>query len=641
VNALSSPTYIGGGHLLEVGEDQFGIFSCKTKDSGLGSLSCENVVSGASADLFGGKAGSLAYIEADKIIQYDASSGVFTVNRVSKRGMCNDQGCDFQTTAVMTGNLGDFCEDVGSPADRDAYQVISAGVDQALITCKGKDSFVTITMFPTASSQNSFSAQVARSGKISTTNRLVSLGGSLVLSYSSSSPEFNVYDCKSESCKSLSSGNFTDDLCNYASKTDCVADTKCGFCVDSGKCMLAGADSPCTGSCSQWVSSSGIQATPDNEVGVEDRQVVYVDEDVFLRYIPSTGAYEMYLEVFNHPSHSGKCPSIAPSPLYRGTLSYRFHVASQLEARSVLFTDPATGNYAVWRCQPFSFEKHIGNAAPCATVATGTYAQFKGVHKVMTFGKLTLTYNDNTGALLIHNNTLRQADGSEDQSAAGLFDSVVATRSMPELKGHKLFGFGGSNIFEHVATTGEYRMWHLDDHSKKLIGPSAQGQVPHQKFLRFAWIGEDRMLAVSDDGKYMSLRLALTSQVGSAIPISTVGRGTLGEKLCDYSTCEECGADDQCGWCQSSGRCMPGNDLEPCSDGSSSRCLSWMKGYCSATSCLARIFRSDCIEDGHCGWCEASGLCVAQKDGKAVRGAECPDDKLTVDSRTFTGDKRQ
>eukprot|EP00299_Pterocystis_sp_00344_P005715 c17455_g1_i1.p1 GENE.c17455_g1_i1~~c17455_g1_i1.p1 ORF type:complete len:172 (+),score=32.94 c17455_g1_i1:42-518(+) len=73
-------------------------------------------------------------------------------------------------------------------------------------------------------------------------------------------------------------------------------------------------------------------------------------------------------------------------------------------------------------------------------------------------------------------------------------------------------------------------------------------------------------------------------------------------------TCGQCAFDSECGWCESSGRCVQGTQFGPIVG----NCTEWHFTYCRDEPCLIYngVGCSACIRDPFCGWCEDTGLCV-------------------------------
>jgi len=636
-------TYVGGRHLLKVKDNTFEIFGCQMNGPSLenSAVKCSRAQNGTITSLFGraNSGRSFSYIEAEKLVQFDSKSGEFALHRFTKNEVCTSSSgnCGFQTSPLAQGNFETFCAGVDSfGPGSGSFQVLGSSIDEMMVVCRDQAAYVILKVYPAASASEAYSLQIVRSGGIASTNKLESLGGSLVLAHNDQL-QYGIYDCGTSTCQRVSSGNLTaESPCKYNVKTSCLADAKCGWCVDTSKCMQAGDGKPCGEYCQTWQATHDHEAvTPSVHLGVEERQISHIADGVFIHYTSPSGSYELYAVVDNHPTHAGKCPAIGSTPLYKGSLPFRYFIASPFGKRSVLFHNPEDGRYNLWHCHQFSFEQHLGTAAPCSTIASGQFEPFKGVHNMLTEKNYTISFNDNTGRIELFNNTVRSLDGSEDElTSMSMFKGPNATIHMPEMKSHRLFSIGNGYLMERSVATGEYHIWQIDLNTKQIIGPGARGEISIQKYIHLAWMGDDRIVALSDNGDYLMLRFDQT-MLGFTAPVSftTLGRGHLGEELCKYENCQECGGDSRCGWCASSGKCMVGSADRPCDDGSHSICTSWMKGYCANTSCPSRQLRSTCIADGECGWCEDSAMCLRQVNGTA---ALCGG-KLTIDSSEFSG----
>jgi hypothetical protein len=260
---------------------------------------------------------------------------------------------------------------------------------------------------------------------------------------------------------------YSDAACSYASKDSCIEDSQCGFCRETGTCLPKGPSGPCFGACNDWQSNGATNEAPHySEVPsalVDDVQNVYLDDKVFVHYVASLGTYDLYPIVDNHPNQAGKCPSIPSAPLYHGTVQYRNYIASPFRDRSVLFHNPENGDFAIWKCQQFSYERHVGSVAPCSTVAAGRWPFVAGIRDVLTFNDISLIYDDKTGNFGFFNNSIHAIDGSEDRTKTNWFSSApLSEHHLPELKGHRIIGVGKSYFLEVSPKTGQYGVWLVD-----------------------------------------------------------------------------------------------------------------------------------------------------------------------------------
>jgi len=321
---------------------------------------------------------------------------------------------------------------------------------------------------------------------------------------------------------------------------------------------------------------------------VSPTQIVYVGDNVALHYTATTGEYKLFPIVTNHPSLKGRCPSLAAQPLYSGILPFKNHVATPFKGQSVLFHNPANGNYAVWKCQAFEHDLIFAALAPCAPVVEGYWASANGDKSIVTMANITLSMDHSTGTLSVFGNEefdqLASApDGSEDQAFAGIFSvKPLVENYRPDFKGHHLFGIGKNYVIEYSQDTGAYRTWVFDPKRLTLSGPGAEGSFPSYKPGQLFWLGNDRLAQLSEENKMVVMRMDEGQLHGPhPLPLTAIGRSTLGEEICHYDTCVECTADSNCGWCGTQHRCLPGGMEEPCHVGHGIECQSWQFGECS------------------------------------------------------------
>jgi len=68
--------------------------------------------------------------------------------------------------------------------------------------------------------------------------------------------------------------------------------------------------------------------------------------------------------------------------------------------------------------------------------------------------------------------------------------------------------------------------------------------------------------------------------------------------------CDACTSQSGCGWCETAGRCAPGNANGP----TSGSCPNWEYGGCS--DCVAYSSCVSCLSDLDCGWCVTNNACL-------------------------------
>jgi hypothetical protein len=210
VNGLKL-SYIGGGHLLRtnvVGQS-FDILSCQfqqsiTQGTHHSSLSCNKLMNGTQEFL-----GKVTYIESDKIVDFNATTGDYILRSLRKNAECSIPfACGFQSIPLAAGNLKDLCSEItGSDSSRIRYDVIGSGTGQAMIVCKGKSSFVGVNIYPTVTQKYSFELSISRTGQLPNFAEMISLGGSLIMGYSPFSLDFQILDCSDETCKKVAQGS--------------------------------------------------------------------------------------------------------------------------------------------------------------------------------------------------------------------------------------------------------------------------------------------------------------------------------------------------------------------------------------------------------------------------------------------------
>jgi hypothetical protein len=88
---------------------------------------------------------------------------------------------------------------------------------------------------------------------------------------------------------------------------------------------------------------------------------------------------------------------------------------------------------------------------------------------------------------------------------------------------------------------------------------------------------------------------------------------------CGLATnCADCTYGYNCGWCGATGMCVPGADMGP-TNGTCASGWAWYQSDCPATTwpahCADHTDCDSCTTDNeHCGWCGASGTCLAGVD---------------------------
>ena len=188
-------------------------------------------------------------------------------------------------------------------------------------------------------------------------------------------------------------------------------------------------------------------------------QIAYLGDQVAMHFIPELGKYDFHRIVDDHPSHGTKCPALAVTALYSGTIPYRFHTLSPFKGRSVLLHNPQNGDYAISECQGFSLETS-GQAAPCVTVIQSRSAALVRVSKVVTLGEVTMTLDDK-GAVRMYGNA-QELDASEEGYRRDVFVDLNSTTLLPEIRANAVFSLAKQYVFEHNQHTGDYRVWIVD-----------------------------------------------------------------------------------------------------------------------------------------------------------------------------------
>jgi len=74
-----------------------------------------------------------------------------------------------------------------------------------------------------------------------------------------------------------------------------------------------------------------------------------------------------------------------------------------------------------------------------------------------------------------------------------------------------------------------------------------------------------------------------------------------------FLNCDDCIAEDGCGWCESTGQCLPGNSLGP--GGIKANCTEWFFDTCLIEPCYRFTTCQRCVQDPFCGWCNTTSKC--------------------------------
>jgi len=73
--------------------------------------------------------------------------------------------------------------------------------------------------------------------------------------------------------------------------------------------------------------------------------------------------------------------------------------------------------------------------------------------------------------------------------------------------------------------------------------------------------------------------------------------------------CTACVANTQCGWCESTSQCFSGNSVGP--GGNPNNCTEWFYGVCQIINCDKLKTCLSCVADQFCGWCLDTNKCLA------------------------------
>jgi len=648
--------YIGESQILSVNytSHSYSILTCKLVLNANATdlpqhLSCD-ITTSSTSDIFTDTAKDIAYMEPNGLVLYDLAKGVFSVHNIHREVECKnkqtgtaDQPCPyFESSPAFTGSLETVCAEhsTGVPSFRTTYRATGFGSNKLFVVCKSRDGFAVAKIVASTKSA-AYEMSIAEHGKIRHDAEFEPLGAGLVMGYDPKNAKYRINVCANGACNATKDRVFGDKnagCSRYLTQSECIADSECGFCVDTGKCQPTWGAQPCTGVCAHWIASnSNLPAhISDDKVSIEDKQIVYLSNDILIHFVPQDGTYKMFSVLADSPSHIGRCPGLSRTPLYQGSLPYKYHTASRFRENQILFHNSQSGHFAVWKCKDLTaITGNVGTNAPCYTTFSGFWPASIGVTQMIHIQNSTLVYSDETQQLSIFEVDDSKWDGSEGVAGSSLFpETPVHNYSLPALKQHKLIHVGSRFVLEYTQNPGDYRFWMFDPLRRTLQGPGSRGgYLPHKTF-QMTWVGDNRLIVFKDDSQDYYLTRFDASMLAQNGPISfsSFARGTIGHLACNYSSCDTCTADPACGWCSSSNTCMPGNLEGPCNSGNMKKCSSWLKNYCAASSCASRQFRETCVADEACGWCESIAMCFrADSEGKPMTKA-CEANNFTTKS---------
>merc|ERR1719231_1074609 len=120
----------------------------------------------------------------------------------------------------------------------------------------------------------------------------------------------------------------------------------------------------------------------------------------------------MFETVTNPTMHKGQCPTFSTVPIYEGSIPFKGYTASAFGNRTTLFVNTEKGNYYLWRCDEFSFQRHVGLQAPCSITGMGTWNAAAGAGDVFSINNSTFLYDAASSTIAVHEHL--PSDGLED-----------------------------------------------------------------------------------------------------------------------------------------------------------------------------------------------------------------------------------
>eukprot|EP00300_Choanocystis_sp_HF-7_P021890 c20994_g1_i1.p1 GENE.c20994_g1_i1~~c20994_g1_i1.p1 ORF type:complete len:719 (+),score=105.47 c20994_g1_i1:56-2212(+) len=595
---------------------------------------CSSTISGSLAIFDSGLYDAITAVHPGKLVTYSSKSGQFIVYALSTKNLddnglpddCDVAGnCGFEAKQLVTGNFADHCSKSADGKAANPYTVVGLDKDEFLVNCKDSDDSVSLKLVPKdVGDEPNYFLEVVRKFTMPHHDYVIQLQTkNMILGYDMQTLKFEISECDSFACTSLHTGSFIQGpTCAHPTIDKCINDTRCGYCVDTGKCQERSGSGPCYGQCVKWLSKSNEKGASirrlERTAHVAQEQLVSIGTATLFHFVASEGTYKMYDVALNHPSHGARCPGLSSSPVFSGSLPIPNTIASSFSENSILFHDPASGEFNLWSCSRLETTPRIGiQAAPCSFVTGGQFDGFLNASAIIRVGRLTLSLFSDDGQIRIYDerDTTRRIEELKDDIFIPEPTFII---DLPQLKSHKLISIGRNQLLELNPTTGAYSTWFFDATRGTLIGPAAEGTLPVEMSHSLTWLGDDRLLALdSQTTEYLLVRFdeQLVGR-GSPLGLTTIGRGNLRAVTCDYSTCSKCIEDSECGWCGALNRCLPGNSMEPCS--AAAKCKSWMFGYCAAEACPNLLTSTECVAVANCGWCEKTAQCIPQKNGLAL-----------------------
>jgi len=400
--------------------------------------------------------------------------------------------------------------------------------------------------------------------------------------------------------------------------------------------------------CLAW--SYGRVNTELRDVG---HSFAYLQRGQLLDYSAADGKYRLWR--LASPSRPG-CPGILWPPVAKGTLAVRHHTLSalppaELGSFSLMDYDPVLGLYRLGVCNRSQTVSH-GELA-CRTAVSGTW--HSGGLQLLWVGASTLMrYVRATGdySLWRFQPTVL-ASGLRDTllRSGPPFDMVPASEGIllqadgKRLRHAVLTYLERGVVLASVPSTGYLAVYHRAQATVETEEHEVFFHRWHSSTVVRGWhyehTGGDAVIMLNPTtGAYRSLNCstlysdappsdATTAATTSpGLPCTLMLQGLLPENApCAYAK-DQCLMAPHCGWCVSSGQCMPTNEDGVCSGSCANGQLLYGSTLAdserhdavdTAASCADLTSCDHCTELPTCGWCGGlGGSCVAVTDAAAL-----------------------
>ena len=547
------------------------------------------------------------------------------------------------------------------------------------------------------------SAAPASNGHLMATSRtFVGLGGGVLLVAGGAAAAYQMWDCaidersyslgSSLPCRPVGQSEGVSHPhncpsgcgageCNCLSLASCTAQPGCGWCADAspGMCMRGRQAGPETSTaavpdpisnllpseCFAW-SFGGSDTAMESS-----HSYGYLQAEQMLDYSATDGKYRIWR--LASPPRPG-CPGVQWPPDASGTLSILGHALAVLPppragAFSLLDFEPLRGDYRLGSCNRSTSIQ--SGRLDCHTSVNGTW-RAGGLQLLWVGGSTLMRYAKATGDYSLWRFSAMSVEVARVAGvelapfdAAPLSAGTLLRGDGKRLRYALLSYFGRGRLLATEQSTGYMALFRraapsVESSAEEGASDAFTRHWEAPTILRgwhFAHAGGDLMMMLKPaTAAYRTLNCS--SLYADRLPSGDLGGGSVAGPPCslilegslpDNAPCgydkSHCLMAPHCGWCQSSGQCVPANEDGVCSGSCAhGQLLYGSMAVVNApsadnTACEDITACDTCAEQPHCGWCGGGvgegGSCMQATD--AALG-ECGSRFVQYDSSACLAD---